>query len=73
MPINTTLEDLTMRDLYMPQREGCHTMEFIGLKNVGEKLESRVSRFADIYLLDVTMTMPRGQAMSMEIGLDLYQ
>ncbi|KAH7557066.1 hypothetical protein JRO89_XS11G0040100 [Xanthoceras sorbifolium] len=39
-------------------REGCNTMEFIGLKNIGEKLESRVSRFADIYLLDVTMMIP---------------
>ncbi|KAK0589727.1 hypothetical protein LWI29_017794 [Acer saccharum] len=49
------------RDLHILLRRGCDTMEFIGLKNVGEKLESRVSRFVDIYLSNATMIVLHGQ------------
>ncbi|KAI9176962.1 hypothetical protein LWI28_009268 [Acer negundo] len=49
------------RSSYHPERRGCATMKFIGLKNVGEKLESRVSRFVDIYLSNATMIVLHGQ------------
>lgn len=61
------------RDLHMPQRKGCGMTESIGLKNVGEKLESKVSKSVDIYLLDVIMILPHGQVMTMEPILDHCQ
>ncbi|XWS63479.1 hypothetical protein CRYUN_Cryun06bG0101000 [Craigia yunnanensis] len=52
--------------LHMLQKPGFVMMEFIELRNAGVKMEYRVIRYADIFLLDVTTILPRGQ------GFDIH-